>query len=397
MTKDVALSKNHVPLVVMAGILLTGAAPAFAFDYQIHGFATQGFILSDGNNLFGDSTHGSFEYFEAGVSAAVQLRPDLLISAQGVVRDAGATDTGKPRLDYALLDYRAYSGTESGVGLRLGKVKNPFGLFNDTRDVVFTRPGILMPTSIYNDNLGERSILFSSNGAQLYGNRLLGSHDISFVGTVARNRKFSDSEKRLVLGGELPGFDFDLKLKNFWNARVMDELDGGRWRFALSHTDTDLVVNTDPSFATFGRLGVTLDVLSAQFNAETFSLTSEYILYSAKSDFTFGGQTQASTDRLDGGYIQADYRFNPQWAAMLRYDAYFSDRNNRSGSNCGNRYDCFALDATAGVSWRYDEHWGVWGEYHYIDGIATLQPLDNEGRTPVNHWSVFLLMAGYHF
>jgi hypothetical protein len=50
----------------------------------------------------------------------------------------------------------------------------------------------------------------------------------------------------------------------------------------------------------------------------------------------------------------------------------------------------------AGASWRYGEHWGVWGEYHWIDGTVLLQRLENT-QPVADHWSLIMLMAGYKF
>jgi hypothetical protein len=55
-----------------------------------------------------------------------------------------------------------------------------------------------------------------------------------------------------------------------------------------------------------------------------------------------------------------------------------------------------ARDLVVGANWRYGEHWGVWGEYHWIDGTEVLQPLENPGPLK-SRWSLILLMAGYKF
>jgi hypothetical protein len=78
----------------LAAALLVACAPAIALDYQVHGFVTQGYVVSEGNNFFGDSTHGSHDYYELGVNGALQVSPDLLVSAQAYLREAGATDVG---------------------------------------------------------------------------------------------------------------------------------------------------------------------------------------------------------------------------------------------------------------------------------------------------------------
>ncbi len=94
-------SRLGIPAVAAVAALGFSASAA-AIDYQVHGYAAQGFVLSDDNNFFGDSTDGSFDYYEAGINAAVQVRPNLLFAAQAAIRDAGISDDGSARIDYAL-------------------------------------------------------------------------------------------------------------------------------------------------------------------------------------------------------------------------------------------------------------------------------------------------------
>jgi hypothetical protein len=49
-----------------------------------------------------------------------------------------------------------------------------------------------------------------------------------------------------------------------------------------------------------------------------------------------------------------------------------------------------------GANWRYGEHWGVWGEYHWINGTSQLQQLENP-QPLEDHWSLIMLMAGFKF
>ena len=71
----------------LAAICFSGSASAI--DYQVHGYAAQGFVLSRHNDFFGDSTDGSFDYYEAGINAAVQVQPNLTFAAQAPERTVG--------------------------------------------------------------------------------------------------------------------------------------------------------------------------------------------------------------------------------------------------------------------------------------------------------------------
>src|SRR5258708_13524927 len=117
----------------------------------------------------------------------MQVRPRLLMGALGAIRAAGATDTGVARLDYALMDYRIVSGADASAGIRIGKVKNPLGFFNETRDVIFTRPSILLPF-IYSDNQNQRDLVFAAPGEQLHGSAVRGRPQWAATGTASADR-----------------------------------------------------------------------------------------------------------------------------------------------------------------------------------------------------------------
>jgi len=378
--------------------------PVEALEYQLHGYAAQGFALSSGNNVFGKSTDGSLSYYEVGLNAEIQVRPRLLLAAQGAIRDAGATDTGVARLDYALMDYRIVSGADANAGIRIGKVKNPLGFFNETRDVIFTRPSILLPF-IYSDNQNQRDLVFAAPGVQLYGSAVRGRHEWSATGTASADRYLSEADERLLVVLPVPS---SIQMKDSWNGQIMDSIDGGRWQFAVSLYYARLVLNalypSVPPANIYGNFGVGVDVISARYNAERFSLTAEYAIGPNRDYVTLGGNViQNFRIVADSGYLQGDYRINSRWSALARADAYFRDRGDRDGrafaaahpgANAASRY---AYDLTAGLSWRPNARWGVWGEYHWIDGSATVQPADNTGRVPADHWSALMLMAGLRF
>jgi hypothetical protein len=378
--------------------------PVEALEYQLHGYAAQGFALSSGNNVFGDSTEGSLSYYEVGLNAEIQVRPRLLLAVQGAIRDAGVTDTGVARLDYALMDYRIVSGADANAGIRIGKVKNPLGFFNETRDVIFTRPSILLPF-IYSDNQNQRDLVFAAPGVQLYGSAVRGRHEWSATGTASADRYLSAADERLLVVLPVPS---SLHMKDSWNGQIMDSIDGGRWQFAVSLYYARLVLNalfpSVPPASIYGNFGVGVDVISARYNAERFSLTAEYAINPNRDFVTLGGNViQNFRIVADSGYLQGDYRINSRWSVLARADAYFRDRGDRdgrafaaahSGASAASRY---AYDLTAGLNWRPNARWGVWGEYHWIDGSATVQALDNTGRVPADHWSTLMLMAGLRF
>lgn len=152
-------SNNFGPAAGWMLCFLAWAGPAYTLDLgesvQVHGFLSQAAAISDHNNLGGKSSDGvAFDLRELGGNISWLPDPDWLLSAQVLMRWAGKTDDGDLRLDYAFID-RTLTFGEDQVGVQLGKIKNPSGLYNTTRDVAHTRPGILMPQSIYWDRIRD--------------------------------------------------------------------------------------------------------------------------------------------------------------------------------------------------------------------------------------------------
>jgi hypothetical protein len=390
-------------------LLVLLCARALALDYQVHGYAAQGFVWSSDNRVFGDSPNGSFDYHEAGVNGTVAPLPALIVSAQVATRSAGVTDSDTARLDYALADYRFLANAGSNAGIRLGKVKNAAGLYNDTRDVIFTRPGILMP-SLYGDEQNQRDLIFAAQGVQFYGDLVRGSHHFSVTATASNDRSLSSTEKRLLIslqytdGSFIP---FNLDVVHSWNMQIADSIDEGRWRLAYSHFYGRFRLDATwpgPVMPIEGRFDASLDILSVQYNAERLSLTAEYANNPNKDILTLGSlKVVDSYIAADTAYLQAEMRLTPHWTLMTRLDGFFRDRNDRSGTayvaaNPGSdRASRFAREAVVGLNWRSAEHWGVWSELHWVHGTASLQPLENMGHAEADHWTLFMLMAAYRF
>ena len=373
--------------------------PALALDYEGHGFIAQGALLSSHNQLYGESTEGTVSYFEAGLNAAVEGGHGLRAAGQILTRRAGENDDGTPRVDFAFLDWRPLRGQAANLGVRAGKVKNPWGFYNDSRDVVFTRPGILLPDSMYSDISGQRALLFSTEGGQLYGDAQAGGQLLSLVVTRARNRQLDDSDKKKLI--DLGGAPFDLRLRDYWLAQLVDGADQGRWRVALSalHGDFDLDA---PDAGITGEFRVVQYGLSAQYNDAGYTLTAELLRnYNVNDVYSGGSPLLHQEPVLTGGYLQGEYRVAPAFTALARFDAMVQRTGGKSCAEQSPPQDperCYSYDTTLGGNWQPGPHWGVWAELHLIDGLFNrISIADNPSGSVDPHWNVFLLMAAYRF
>ncbi len=382
-------------------------------DLQIHGFASQGYIATSDNNVFGHSENGgSFGLTEAGLNASVRPLPRLLVSAQVLSRRAGVGNSGTPRLDYGFLDYRLYSQEVNQFGIRVGRLKNPFGFYNDTRDVAFTRPGILLPQSIYFDR--TRNLGLSSDSVQLYGETALfnlGTVSTQFGVTlpIVNDR---DTESSLLAGVRVGKLNREVS----YIGRAIFETNDKRLRLGVS----GIWLNTsyDPSTKHHDPLGpgaiqFTPVIFSAQYNAERWTLTSEYAIRHFKYNNNFNLVLPNGYHLLDGQdfygesyYFQGEYRFTPKWEAIVRYDALFTDRADRDGSKFAHNtggivsgHSRFAKDIMVGLRWNVTPEFMLRAEYHYVNGTAWLSRLDNPvSEGPLSpHWDLYGIQASFRF
>ncbi|VAX26349.1 hypothetical protein MNBD_NITROSPIRAE01-1066, partial [hydrothermal vent metagenome] len=347
------------------------------------------------NNFFGKSKEGSFKYHEVGMGTSIRPLSDLQFSAQILSRRAGAGDRGKVRLDYGFMDYRLVSKASNDFGIRIGRMQNPIGLYNDTpRDVAFTRPSIFLPQSIYFDR--TQNLARSSDGLHLYTDHRTGIGDFFYVlGAVYTN--VDDQETKRVMLSELPG---DLESRLTYATRLMFEQDGGRVRLAI----TGLLLNVRFKSATSpqkrGEIRFRPLIISAQYNAELWSLSSEYALRNLRYrnvgplNFNITGESY---------YLQGTYRLFKTLELLLRYDVTFQDKKDRKGkafaaSTGRPNHSRFAKDATIGLRWDITKTLMSRIEYHIVDGTAWLPLLDNPPPAPTKrYWDLFSVLISFRF
>lgn len=377
-------------LAAIIGLWAAGAAAASETDYKFGGFLAQGVALSDGNEYVGDSTDGSLDLYEFGLNGSIRPEPSWLISGQVLARRNGETDSGDLRLDYLFLDYAAVQDADRHAGIRIGRVKNPLGLYNEARDVIFTRPSISLPQSVYFEGFGFRDIFFSSDGLQLYGGIAhSGDQYLSLNVTAGRDFDGSDDTEDLVNALTNAPFEIDLEFENNILAQLRNDWGSDRSSLILSYVSTDLVVDPDAPLPS-SEVRFEQFVLSGRQRFERLTLAGAYSVFRIRSD---GG-----SNYTDGAYIQAEYRFTEGWSGLARYDALFADRSDRDGSEGnGPSHRGYARDTTLGVRWRPATNWDFLAEYHYISGSLSAPPLDNPDGDYEAHSHLFMLMGAWRF
>lgn len=391
--------KTLAVTLMLAGYGMNASADNLPDGVQVHGFASQAVIGTDHNNFFGATENkASLGFTELGANISWRLNPSLQLSAQAVSRRAGETDNGSPRLDYATLDYTIHASENARYGVYLGKIKNPYGLYNETRDVAFTRPGILLPQSIYLDRI--RNFVLSSPGLAVYGDSTLPIGNLSYQFSVIRPDAFDRETESTFLGKDRPG---KIKSDTSYIGRVLLEPGNGHFKLALTGVSMHAHYQPDaPDALLAGNIRFDAWVLSGQYNAENWVLTSEYAQNRINVQ-NFGAFFLNRAATGSSYYVQGTYHLTPKWSALARYDVTYRDKNDKDGQAFSAltgvpTYSRFAKDLTAGLSYKLSNDWLLRGEFHHVDGTAWLPYSDNINPAATSrHWNMWLFQAAYRF
>jgi hypothetical protein len=181
--------KQLIWIAAICATPLALQAQQFSVDghsFQVHGYVSQGFVDtgSGGNNwLTMNTSDGSLAMTEGAVNISTQITDKFRVGAQVYDRDFGQLGKWHPQLDWAVADYRF----TSWFGVRAGKVKTTFGLYNDVQDMNFLATPALLPQSIYPTDL--RDGMLAHLGGDVYGKvspKHLGT--FSYTGFVGERR-----------------------------------------------------------------------------------------------------------------------------------------------------------------------------------------------------------------
>jgi hypothetical protein len=333
---------------------------------QVHGFASQGYALSNQNNyLTMDTSKGSFAFTDGGLNISTNIGDKIHVGAQGYIRDIGQLGGGRFTLDWAFVDYRF----KDWFGIRAGKVKTPLGLFNDTQDAESLHTWALLPQSIYPTDL--RSTLIAHTGGDVYGEiSLKGVGSVgyaAYVGQRPNDRRsgyyFNTQDTGVPVEtwtGVLSGGDVH------WNTPVsgllmgysfLNESDNLTGKYPLAG-DATYYLTTAPQHVNDVYLDYTHGKF--RFNTEFRRNTTDY-------NFKLLGSTSHLDFSNKGWFATASYRV----ASRLEVGAYNSrlyvDHPQTPEPAANHIFD-------QAVTLRYDltKWWNVKVEGHFIDGYGDL-------------------------
>lgn len=353
---------------------------------EVHGFVSQGFILTNGNNyLANDTKHGSFQFSEIGLNFTKQITDRLRAGVQLFAQDLGPTGNYNAKMDWFYLDYRF----ADWFGVRAGRVKVPFGLYNEVNDIDSARLPVLLPQSVY--PLQNRNYLLAQTGGEAYGYvnlRALGALEYRLYGGTI----FLDTLTP-------PGSPYQVQSFNvpyLAGGRLLWEtpLQGLRVASSLQtlRLDANLLVGAKPVSV---EIPVDLWVASLEYAVQDFLFAAEYSRWYAKSDSSDSSLfPQTPTVVSERGYAMVTYRAAPWIQAGAYYSILFPDTTKRRDR------ENWQNDVAATLRFDINSNWLLKLEGHHMLGTAVLDPTLN-GNMPLANlqrtWGVFLAKATAHF
>jgi hypothetical protein len=397
-------------LRLLVALLLAGvAAPARAADedgspsslpVDVHAFVSQGYMITTESNYIAHSRRGTFEFTEVGINFTKNVTDDLRVGMQLFSRDFGSIGNYKPQFDWFYLDYHF----RDWLGLRAGRTKLPFGLYNETSDIDQARVPILLPQSLYSN--ASRDFLLAQTGFELYGYVPLGAAG-AFDYRLYGGTIFVDSTSLASPGATVN--DIDVPYLAGGRAMWVTPLDGLRAGASVQTLRLDLDYSLSPATvayfqqsgqlpADFGgrfkyKLPVFLWVASVEYAANDLLLAAEYSRwrtdYETRPEVVPDGNLTSTR-----WYVMGSYRAS-RWFSPGIYYSFFGD--GRPGLLTRDKYQqdlAFTL--------RYDitPNWLVKLEEHYMRGTAHLSAgLNSEQETQklARDWGMFMLKTTAYF
>ncbi|HEY4058862.1 MAG TPA: hypothetical protein VGM39_19745 [Kofleriaceae bacterium] len=343
---------------------------------QLHGFVSQGALWSTDNNFLANTERGSLEFTEAAIAVTKQIDPNLRVGFQLFARDLGPVGNYNAKFDWFSIDYR----WRDWLGVRVGRNKLPYGLYNDTSDIDAAHTVILLPQSVY--SISSRDFLLAETGVELYGYKRLGNLGAldyrAYGGTIY-----------LTLQGS-PGVSVDaVDVPWIAGGRVMWETPLAGLRvgasFLAGEIDADL---TQSMIHLDYELHDKQWITSVEYSVEPFLFAAEVGRgYSETKVLQFPPGMNDAKVTGEYGYAMAAYRALPWLQPTLYYAISYPDVTKHTGRE-SHRYD-----GAAAVRFDITPSWILKLEAHAMRGTAGLDPALNDGVQPAGLANKWYLLA----
>jgi len=409
-------NRKLTALLVLFTIMVANLAMAGA--PVVHGIISQGYLKSTEYNYLIPSKEGSFAFNEAMINVSATVSDNLRVGAQMIARNLGSDGNEDFVLDWAYGDYRF----RDEFGLRVGKVKTPHGLYNQTRDVDMVRNSILLPQAVYTELM--RDVMNGFEGISAYGTISIGESSSleydAFIGTVDVERTQFPVDLLLqptfasMWGTALPMAGWRAEVEKIYGGalRYNTPLDG--FRVGASAFDAKMYA-TGSFVAPLGFFNPEFKmhaspwyVLSAEYSTDRLVASFEYTR--AFVDMELNGvlvptgmpdpappavvMDFAPEDRRGGYYGQATWQFNDWFQLGSYYSMYYPDYDTRDAEGFSHMMRDLALT----VRFDITDYWLIKLEGHAMNGTGDVRTHMNPGSALAEeNWTLFGAKSTFYF
>jgi hypothetical protein len=379
------------PLLGAASLLLAVPASAHATepgaeardrDLEFHGFVSQGFLKTTANDYLIDSARGSSAFSEAGLNATVQLTDKLRVGLQMFAYELGASGNFAMKADWYYLDY----AVRDWVGVRAGRLKIPYGLYNDVSDIDAARVPALLPSSVY--PFTNREYLLAQTGGEVYGYVSLGR------GGALDYRVYAGAVPLEVppqAGAAVPitalGVPYIAGLRLLWET----PLAGLRIGASGVYLRVEAMGMLPPPMTTLtAKANEYAGLGSVEYTGHDLLLAAEYGQTRVENHYNPMLAPDA-TVVSEGGYVLSAYRARPWLQPALYYSIVYPNRKIRDGR------ENMQHDVSGTLRFDINQFWIVKLEAHYMHGTASLAGTPQVRAALAENWGLFVLKTTAYF
>lgn len=407
------MKKNVFFTLLVFFAVLCISSPSFAFnagDVQIHGFLSQGYLQTDHNNFLAETEDGTFQFNEFGLNFSTQLSDKLQAGLQFFGRDMGDVGNDEVRVDWAFLNYR----WKDWAGVKIGKAKMIFGLYNDTREIDMLRTSILLPQSVYVE-------VYRDSMASIKGLTFYGSLPVKYIGRLSYELSYGDATfdagdgvsqaiENFNAAYKLKVGDIDSDYACAYGITWDTPLDGLRFRYTgleINGLEATGSANLPlPNGTVVNSFDLKYDlvrffVASGEYTLGNFTLASEYMEMDLRAINKMGPITSYRNTPYQGWYVSGSYRFNDVFTLGLSYSEFYNDSNDKDGDKqvaAGKKdYQTWLKTYTISTRFNINEYWLFKLEASYNDGFGAVQPVYNVPADLEPYWWLFAAKATVSF
>ena len=396
-------------ILIIIGIAVR--TDAETYTHNIAGFISQGFIYTDDNNYYTDTTKGSFQFNEIGININKRISPKMKAGIQLLSYTIGDVGKNDIEVDWGFADY-SYNRY---LNLRAGILKAPLGLYNETRDVDSSMLYIFLPSSVYQTNF--RDTVLRLTGVGLYGELstgIAGDFNYQFLSGKLDLDENSATAKSMysTYKYEINVEDLNVKTDYIFNIKWYLPVEG--LLFSWVYRDSEM--NAISSY-TYGNNQIKFEMKLPQIIYQTFSLKYEtkslilnYELFDLKTTYIHpytaiinpSAQNKQTTKRM-GWYADVQFIVTQMIQIGGYYSKIYGDIHDKKGlsDDFDPNFSAWQEDICFSIRMDMTDSWIFKTEIHKMNGTMALiksDHVDTSGKlNQKEDWMLFAAKLSYLF